>query len=178
MCVPFGALKCKTFPSSWNILTSSIPGMACTLSFLRATCSFLSSWAAAAPLFLTTFRLGVPFPPTAGRDEEFACKVSARFLCHNWRGKARTQADSRGRRVWHWLCARTDSVLRALGLEFGQLFCVHGGACGGRENAAVACNEILCLPLFLTLVDSAPLLIHGPTASPTPPYRLSLSVHV
>jgi len=66
--VPLGALKCSTFPSSLNMLTSSTPGMGWTLSFFKAPCSFLSSWAPDGLAFLTTFRRTVPFPPDGARN--------------------------------------------------------------------------------------------------------------
>lgn len=67
--LPLGCLKCKTLPSSLNMLTSSKPVMGWTLSFLRAAWSFLSS--RAAPFgFAATLRLGVPLPPVVcGRRE-------------------------------------------------------------------------------------------------------------
>jgi len=60
---PFGALKCNTFPSSLNMLTSSTPVIGCTFSFFSAPWSFLSSCAFAGFDLRTTFRRTVPFPP-------------------------------------------------------------------------------------------------------------------
>ena len=59
--VPFGAEKCITFPSSLNILTSSIAWIGWTFSFLREVCSFLSSVPEVLCTFFT-FRRGVPLP--------------------------------------------------------------------------------------------------------------------
>ena len=88
---PFGAVKCTTFPSSWNMLTSSTPAIGWTLSFFKAyeaeaheggpsarggdrepgepfgrgltPWSFLSSPCAPARGLTTTLRRGVPLPP-------------------------------------------------------------------------------------------------------------------
>lgn len=54
--VPLGAVKCSTFPSSRNILTSSIPPMFWTLIFFNAVCSFLSSCAELAAVRFTILR--------------------------------------------------------------------------------------------------------------------------
>ncbi len=63
---PFGAVKCRTLPSSLNMLTSSTPVIGCTFSFLSAPCSFLSSCEFAGFDLRTTFRRTVPFPPAHG----------------------------------------------------------------------------------------------------------------
>lgn len=58
---PLGAAKWMTFPSSLNMLTSSMAWMGWTFIFFRVVWSFLSS----APEDLWTFltlRRGVPFP--------------------------------------------------------------------------------------------------------------------
>jgi hypothetical protein len=63
--IPFGAAKWMTFPSSLNMLTSSIAWMGWTLSFFSEVCSFLSS----VPDDLWTFlvlRRGVPLPLQCG----------------------------------------------------------------------------------------------------------------
>ena len=59
--VPFGAAKWMTFPSSLNILTSSIAWIGWTFSFLSEVCSFLSSVPEVLCTFFT-FRRGVPLP--------------------------------------------------------------------------------------------------------------------
>jgi hypothetical protein len=58
---PLGAAKWMTFPSSLNMLTSSMAWMGWTFSFLSAVWSFLSSVPALLCTFLTFLR-GVPFP--------------------------------------------------------------------------------------------------------------------
>jgi hypothetical protein len=60
---PLGALKCNTFPSSLNMLTSSTPVIGCTFSFFSAPWSFLSSWVFEGFDLRTIFRRTVPFPP-------------------------------------------------------------------------------------------------------------------
>lgn len=59
--LPLGAEKWITFPSSLNMLTSSMAWIGCTLSFLRDVCSFLSSVPEVLWTFFT-FRRGVPLP--------------------------------------------------------------------------------------------------------------------
>ena len=59
--LPFGLAKWITLPSSLNMLTSSMPGRGCTLSFFSVPCSFFSSVPVLLWTFLT-FRRGVPFP--------------------------------------------------------------------------------------------------------------------
>jgi hypothetical protein len=59
--LPLGAEKWMTFPSLLNMLTSSMAWMGCTLSFLRAPWSFLSSVPELLWTFLTFLR-GVPLP--------------------------------------------------------------------------------------------------------------------
>merc|ERR1719277_317589 len=67
-----GLLKCITVPSSFIILTSSIPGIWLTDIFLSADCNFLSSVAA---VLCTTFffRRAVPLPPVL----TWACSLAS-----------------------------------------------------------------------------------------------------
>ena len=60
---PLGALKCNTFPSSLNMLTSSTPVIGCTFNFFSAPWSFLSSCVFEGFDLRTIFRRTVPFPP-------------------------------------------------------------------------------------------------------------------
>ena len=63
--IPFGAAKWITFPSSLNMLTSSIACIGCTFIFFNDVWSFLSS----VPELLWTFFIflrGVPFPLCSG----------------------------------------------------------------------------------------------------------------
>ena len=71
--LPLGAEKWMTFPSSLNILTSSMAWMGCTLSFFSDVCSFLSS----VPLDLCTFfalRRGVPLALFVGCVSKVGCE--------------------------------------------------------------------------------------------------------
>lgn len=60
-----------TFPSSLNILTSSICAIGCTLSFLSDVCNFLSSVPELLCTFFT-FRRGVPLPLFLGEEVSLA----------------------------------------------------------------------------------------------------------
>merc|ERR1719277_1765754 len=77
-----GLLKCITVPSSFIILTSSMPGIWFTDIFLRADCNFLSSVAA---VLCTTFflRLAVPLPPVLTCACNFA-SFSAFIVNNSW----------------------------------------------------------------------------------------------
>ena len=110
-------LKCSTLPSSRNMLTSSTPGMGCTLSFLSAPWSFLSSCAAAGLVFLTIFRRTVPFPPVHAQ----------RIRGQSWGGGAHGQEAVGG---------LTDPVGRSSSLQLSQFRGVHRIVCFSRGSGA------------------------------------------
>lgn len=103
---PLGVLKCRTLPSSRNMLTSSTPGMGWTLSFFNAPCSFLSSWAVEGFVFRTILRRTVPLPPRDAHTREWGAAPRAKG------------GFGRGK--------RTDPVRRRLRLKLGQFCGVHG----------------------------------------------------
>ncbi len=91
---PLGALKCNTFPSSLNMLTSSTPVIGCTFSFFSAPCSFLSSCAFAGFDLRTIFRRTVPFPPVHARWR-ISTDTNQTHKKHETRGAPPTPASVR-----------------------------------------------------------------------------------
>jgi hypothetical protein len=142
-CVPLGAAKWMTLPSSLNILTSSMAWIGCTFSFFSEVCNFLSS----VPDDLWTFlvlRRGVPLPLHSHLSELVPSRVfSRRAVVAVVSCRVR---DSLSVRCFylpytHMLADRcsnaslrsglpkepTNSVVGGLSLQLLELLLIHGG---------------------------------------------------
>jgi hypothetical protein len=135
--LPFGALKCNTFPSSLNMLTSSTPVIGCTFSFFSAPWSFLSSCAFAGFDLGTTFRRTVPFPPIKSSHAKKKKGVNRNDpLCEeeaNAQHATQTQTQSKRthivlRKYKENTLERTDPVRGRLRLQLGQFCLIHFGS--------------------------------------------------